>query len=231
MFRIDTKDLDRFARDLDHFAKKSLPHASRNAINSGAFQLRREWIKEQDRRFIVRNSWTARSIRIEKARGTNVRQMEALVGSTEQYLADREFGETKSPHGKHGVPIPTLAARGGSEKRLIRKPNRMHNIRLTDRASNARSRRQRNAIAIRQAVASKQKYVFLELEETKGIFRIMGGKRKPKLRMVWDLSEPSVSVEPMPTLGPALDELEPMMAPIYLQELIQQAKRNRVLGF
>jgi len=230
MFEIDVKDANRLARDLDHFAKKSVPHAARNALNDLAFTGRRVWAEEQRQTFTVRNTWTGRQNRVDKARGTNVRTMQATLGSLAEYMDEREFGETKQKKGKHGVPIPTLYARGGSKKRRVRKPHRLPQIRLSHSGSSKRGRQER-AVAIKRAFSSGNKFVYLEQGNRKGIIKLLGSRRKPKYRTVWDLSRPTVRVEPVPTLQPALVKLNKLGPSIWTRALIDQARRNQVLGY
>lgn len=231
MFSIDLREIENLAKDLDRFARKAVPHATRDALNASAFEGRRRWIEEQKRVFTTRNTWTTRQVRVEKARGVNIRTMDAILGSTAHFMDEREFGETKQRKGKHGVPIPTTHARGGSPKRLVRRPNRMPNIRLSKKSTGGGSAKKQRAIAIRQAFKKGNKYTFLEDGRRKGIVRLMGSRKRVKFRTVWDLSKPSVRVKPMPTLGPALQRLEPALGPIWAQALIQQAKRHRIPGY
>jgi hypothetical protein len=155
--------------------------------------------------------------------------MVASVGSVAEYLEKQEFGGT----GKGTIPTPVSSGEGRGarpRKRLVRRPNRMGSITLAERRRVA-DRRQRNAIAIRAALKSGRKFVFLELERRKGLFRLKGGKRNPQVDMLWDLSRKSVRIRPNPTLGPTLRLIEPRLLEIHAGSLLEQLKRNRVFGY
>jgi hypothetical protein len=231
MLKVDVTELRRFAQDLDKFAHKAIPHAVRNSLNRSAFEGQREWRTEIKRTFTVRRPFTEKSIQVTKARGVDLSTMAAELGSTAEYMAAREEGETKRKGGKHGVPIPTVGgARGGSIKRLIQRPNRMGAIKLTDRARTG-TRKQRNAVAIRRALKAGNRFVFLETDTGKGIFRITGAKRRLRVRMVWDLSKKSVTVAPFETLARTLKAIEPKLTQIHLESLREQLRRHHIMGY
>lgn len=236
MFSIDVSDLRRLERDLETLKSKAVPYALRNSLNTAAFEGRKLWLEEQRGELVLRNTWTARQVRVEKARGLNVRNMVAVVGSLAPYMREQEFGGRRSGGGRHGLPIPTSVAAGqgmGTQPRtrLVRGANKLGAIRLTTRGRNRGHRRQRNAIAIAQAIKSGSKYVFLELENSKGIFQITGGRRKPRIRMIWDISRGSVVIPPHPTLGPALESLGYMMPRIHAQAFLEQLRMHGVFGY
>lgn len=228
LIRFDAPDVIELRNALYNFARKGVPHASRSALNAVAFEARKEWQRQIDDAMVLRNKWTTRSIRVVKARGTNVSRMESVVGSVATYMATQEDGGTIQRSGKHGVSIPTSVASGegrGAQprKRLVRRPNRLPNITLAPREG--RSRAQRNAIAIRRAIASGRKYVFLDLEARQGIFRIAGGRRRPRLDLIWDLSRPTVRIPPTRTLARTLRTIEPRLAPVLRRALQEQLDR------
>ena len=82
----------------------------------------------------------------------------------------------------------------------------MSNIQLMRQKRVGVSRKQRNLIAIKTAVKDGQKYIFLDLERSKGIFKIIGGKRNPKLKMVQDMSRRVITIKPKPWLKPSAIE-------------------------
>jgi hypothetical protein len=235
MITIDLKDFEKAAKDLKTFADKAVPFAVRNALNSGAFEGRKLWQAEMGDEFILRNRFTANSIRIDKATGFRVNTMSATLGSVAPYMRTQEFGGRKAGGGRHGMPIPTSVAAGqgmGTNPRtkLVRGPNKLGAIRLT-KGRKGGNRKQRNAVAMRMAIASGSKFVFLELEKSKGIFKITGGRRKPQLRMVWDISRHAVTIPPHPTLGPAIAKLQPKLMNMHYDAIIQQLRRHGILGY
>ena len=224
--KFDGDDFIVLRNALERFSRRGVPHAARNALNATAFELRKEWQRQIERSMVLRNKWTTRSIRVTKARGTNMVQMAAVVGSVADYMAIQEDGGVERKSGRYGVSVPTPVASGeGREakprRRLVRRPNRLPNIQLASRPTTV-PRKQRNAIAIAQAISSGRRYVFLELEKRRGIFRIAGGKRKPRLDMIWDLTRPSVRIPSTRTLGKSMDRVPAIAPPLVRKALIDQ---------
>lgn len=87
------------------------------------------------------------------------------------------------------------------------------------------SRRSRNSANIRKAKAAGTKYVFLELQRRKGIFRLSGSKKKPKLDMIWDMSRPFVRIKKNPMLGRSLTKVERETNGIWRKALREQITR------
>ena len=112
-FDADLKDLGRLQKDLQIFSKKSIPFATRNALNETAILGRKLWKGEMGRRFILRNKFVVGSLRVVKvSRGQNVAQMFSMIGSISPFMGLQESGGTKS--GKTGaVPIPNTPALAG----------------------------------------------------------------------------------------------------------------------
>jgi hypothetical protein len=236
MITIDLTDLRRLEKDLEKFKERAVPYAIRNSLNTAAFEGRRLWLGEMSNELVLRNTWTKRQVKIEKASGVNVRSMAAVLGSEAPFMDTQEFGGRRSGGGRHGMPIPTSVAAGqgmGAQPRtrLVRGANKLGAIQLTTRGRGKGHRRQRNASAIQQALKTGSKFVFLELESSKGIFKISGGRRKPQIRMIWDISRRSVVVPPHPTLGPALKTLEGKMPDIHHKAFLEQLKRHGVFGY
>ena len=230
MLTVDWSEFEKLQKELKVAAEKAIPHAARNAVNRCAFETRTAWIGKVRQTFTVRSTFTERSLRVEKARGAKLEQLQAVVGSTADYMKRREEGETKRPAQGKNLPIPTVAgARGGALQSLVKRPNQMRAITLLSRPGG--TKKQRNAVAIRQAKEKGTKFAYLEGTRGGGIVRVMGGKRRTKLRAVWDLSRPSVNVKPMPTLEPTLKQLASRYERIHVDSLVEQFRRNKVLGY
>lgn len=233
MITVEMKGADRYAEALDRFAKKGVPFAARNALNAAAFETRRVWVEEMGKRLVLRNTWTTRSIQVEKAKGTKVTAMEAKVGTPLGYMATQEEGGTEGKKGKYGKPIPTTSAAGQAMKarartKQVRPQNYMSAIHLANRVSGPRYRR--NAAAIAIALRRGTRVAFIDLGKRKGIVRVMGDK-KPRVRMLWDLSKASVKIPKHPTLEPALKRVTPQLVHIYSGHLEDQLKRAKVRGY
>jgi len=236
MLIVDTKDLDELGKDLLAFRRKAAPFAIREMLNSQAFAARKLWRTKMMATFVLRNKWTLGSIRVQKVRGgLIVSSMESEVGSGLDYLEEQEDGTTKRAQGKHGVSIPTAYSAGqavGSypRRRMVRGPHKMSAIRIQDRATH-RKRSIRNIIAVRRAQKSGQKFAFLEFNESKGIFKVLGGRKRPRLRKVWDISRGSVTVPPHPTLGPTAERVRRNSGRFFRIAVVHQLRRAGIFGY
>lgn len=233
MFRVDSQDVKELERDLKTFHRKAFPFATKQTVNDAAFASQRIARADVRNELTLRNRFTEQSIQVEPTRTLQVRQQAATVGSIAEYMEDQEFGATKTKTGKEGVPIATSFSAGQSQNaqprtRLPRRANAMQAIQLSKRRNKAMSRRQRNLVAVKQAAESGRKFVFLDLVRRKGLFKVTGGKRRPRIKMVWDMSRQSVVIPRKPWLAPAVAEAERMVPAFYADALRFQLRRNRL---
>ncbi len=233
VFDIEVKQIKQFESDLKTFASRAFPFATRNTLNSAAFfaQTKAKIHVKED--MTLRNSFTLKSIIVEQTGTLRVSQQAAIVGSTADYMEDQEFGTVNIKKGKVGVRIPTSYSAGLSESarprtRVPRGANKIKNIRLTRSSRTSKSRKQRNFLAILNAVETGQKYVFLDLSRSKGLFKVVGTKKRPRIKMVHDLSRQSVRIPRNPWLAPAVEKAQKQLPKIYLDSLIFQLKRNNL---
>jgi len=222
--------------ELKAFAHRALPFATKNTLNTAAFRARTLIQRDIDVKLISRNRFTKQSIRVEQTRTLNIPRQAASVGSIAPYMEDQEFGAVKVSKGKQGVPIATSYAAGQGmsvqpRTRLPRKANKLATIQLRKRRRQGNSRKQRNLVAIKEAATSGRKYVFLDLGRRQGIFKVTGGKRMPKIRMVWDLTRRSVVIPKNPIIKPAFDTVVQRIPAIYRDSIIFQLKRQGLLGY
>jgi hypothetical protein len=228
------KQLKAFQRELKSFGKKEFPIINGMALNKTAFEARKQYVSLAERRFIMRNKWTVKSIRFQKVVGFKNQFSE--VGSTMDYMEDQEFGNTKTKTGKHGVAIPTSTAsneaRGAKprRKKVIASRRRgrvqLHRVRVK-----AKNRVQHVVATVRAAAdAGGRRFIYLPRlgKMGAGIYLITGGKRKPKLNLIYDLSRKSVSTPKRPTLKPAVDWIRPRMPGFYREAM--EARLKKTLG-
>ena len=230
MFVVNSSDIRRLESDLKTFARQSVPFATRKTLNDSAFAARAIAQADIKSGMVNRNKFTVQSVRVEQAKTLQISRQQAVVGSIADYLEDQEFGAIKSKTGKEGVGISTSYAAGqGLNKqprtRLPRKANKMANIQLTNRRSKGSSRKQRNLVTIKEAASSGRKFVFLDLGRTKGIFKVIGGKRNTKIKMVQDMTRESVVIPRNPWLKPAFEEALRMQPAFYADALRFQGRR------
>lgn len=231
MIQANLKNIKRYENDLKNFKNKAFPFATKATVNGLAFQTMKNSKELIKNKMVLKNQFTSRSIRVEKAHTLKISKQEAIVGSVLDYMEDQEFGTTKRKDGKHGVAIATGYSAGQENQkrtRLPRKPNKLKNIQLQRRAAKAKTRKQRNFIAIQDAANSNRKYVFLDLGKTKGIFKVIGGKRNPRIKMVYSLKKQSVRIPANPWLLPSTMKANSQRDKIYLEAIIFQLKRHNL---
>lgn len=231
MFGVNTRDIKQLESDLKEFADKAYPFATRKTLNDAAFQAQRIARTDVKDKMVNRNRFTVQSIQVGRARTLDVRRQTAVVGSIADYMEDQEFGAVKFKGGKEGVAIATSYSAGQGESaqprtRLPRKANKMANIQLQRRRKKGTGRKQQNLIAIKQAAETGRKFVFLDLGRRKGIFKVIGGKRRPKIKMVHDMTKQSVVIPKNPWLKPAFDEASRMIPAFYADALRFQLRRR-----
>lgn len=231
-FSLDSHAIKDFEKRLVRF-KSAIPIADQQARNIGVRYAQFQAKKLVKKKMIIRNNWTLGSIQIELARGGF--QNPAKVGSRQQYMADQEFGATAGKgKGSEGRRMTTPYASGEGEqarprRKLARGMNRVSRIRLKNKRTAGKSIRQRAVIAIQQAAKSGNKFVYLNMPWTKGkkgIYKVIGGRRRPRIKMVHSMKKPSVVIPKNPWLKPTVDETIKKMPKFYLATLSKQAKRH-----
>ncbi len=220
--------------DLKHFNERAVPHGMRNALTSAAFEGRKVWQEEMRRTFVLRNTYTVRSVLVEKAGGTNIATMHAILGSTAPYMGKQEEGgRVMGKHGSKPIPGPVAAGQpaGSHRTRQVRAARRLSAI----KAAHGRAvpgRIQRNAIALSVARRAGQKFALLERPKGgKGLFLVGGGRRKVKAKLLWDLSRKSVHVRAHPSLQRALATLTPRLPALYENKILEQLRRSHIAGY
>jgi hypothetical protein len=241
MFTFDDTNIKRMERDLQTFARRAVPFATRTTLTRTAFEARNDWQEQIDKNLINRNQWTRRSVRVEQARGLDVDTMEARVGSIADYMETTEEGGTESGQtGAHSIPTSYAAGQKGQRPptRVARRRYRMPNIRIESQPDKQyASRAQEIYLKMLMAVRSGQRFIFMEDGSTRGIYEVKGrvnargALTNVKVNMVQDLSRRSVTISPTPTLQPALDIVGPKISGIYREAVLEQLKRNRVLMY
>ena len=219
---------------LKAFKIRAFPFATQQTVNNAAFKTRSEAQENIRNFFINRNKFTERSIRVDKTRSLDVNQQISRVGSIADYMRAQENGATLSKRGGVGIPIPTSFASGEGEntrprRRLPRGANKLSAIRLSNRSRAFGSKKQAAAVAVKQAVKSGNKFVYMELQKTRGIYKLVGTKRNLKIKMVYDLTRPSVIIHAKPWLLPAAESVGKQLPEIYFKALKQQLERHGLL--
>jgi len=230
MFTMQSTELKRLERFLVATRSRAFPFATKATLNSAAFDTRKRTVKNIGDKLVERNKFTRNSIRVEKTTTLIIEKQESRAGSIAPYFPTTEEGGVKRKKSKRGIPIPTTTATGEAEDaqprtRLPKGANKLSRIQLRHKRYKAKNRRQRNIIAIREAQKTKRRYIYLDLGRRQGIFRVGGGKRNPKIKMVYDLSSKSVVIPPHPTLQPAYEQTKKRLPIIYARAVRFQLKR------
>ena len=209
---IELRGLEDMIRTLDALSRRYVPAAARDAINTLAWGTRTEWQRQMADKLTLRNTFTQRRVLVEPARTLYLKKMVARVGHTEEYMARLEEGQPEHAS-KRFRPIPTEAAAGQAERSLRggrKRPVRPSAVitRLGDLAVKGgqhRSRKANNARAIRGAVRSGRRLALLDLGRGKGIYRVMGRRKKLRIVKLYDVSRRVTPMPRIPTLEPAFD--------------------------
>jgi len=228
MITVDMKQAKKLEKLLGQVRDKSIPYAQRNAINDTAFEARKQSVSGVRSEFVNRNTWTAKSIRVDRARTP---RDSAVLGSTEDYMAKQEFGGK----GKAYVPAPAAAGESNSarvRRRPVRQANWINRIqvakrRYQDLKGRGMTQAQANIIALSEAKAKGLKHVIMHKGRGRlGLYQVMGTKRKPRSRLLYSLRSGAVTIKPKPWLIPTALHVQEKMAPtFYFARLRQELRR------
>jgi hypothetical protein len=204
--------LDAMQRELETIAKRSVPFAARETVNSLAWAGRKAWQDEMSKALTLRNRFTQRRALVEPARTLRVSAMEAVLGHTEEYMRLLEEGKPEKASRRFRA-IPTEVAAGqargslsGGRKRAVRAASIITRLGSLGSVKGAasRSRKANNARAVGGAIRKGRKLVLLNMGKGAGIYRVSGGKRRAKLSKLYDLTRKRTPMPRIPTLQRAL---------------------------
>jgi hypothetical protein len=193
-------------RELEQLARRGVPYAARETLNGLAFEGRKIWQGEMRATLTLRNAFTERRALVERATGTRMSDMQASLGHTEDYMRRLEAGIGERAR-RGGLAIPTEAAAGQAKgslpagrKRAVRPSLVIRVLGKVKRQAKSLPRKVRNARAVRDAIRNGSRLAYLELDRRRGIYKIMGGRKRPKIRKLYDLSRRAVPLPRIPTL-------------------------------
>ena len=236
---LDLSEIDELAKDISVMRKVGFRYAARDTLNTSAFNQREKMQAQLGRDFILKNNHTKRGIRVTKSPNINFLQSE--VGSIDDYMGRQETGGTVVSKGKRGVVLQTSYSAGLSENakprtKLAKPANRIKGptghgrVNLTNSKRKGKNRKQRNVAAVMTALNKGNKYVYMELSrgDRKGIFKLIGGKRKPKVKMIADLSRKSVPTPKTQWAWRSLKGVGKMVSRVYTDMLDIQIKKRKL---
>jgi len=233
---IEFRGLDAMQRELEQLAKRSIPYAARETLNGLAFAGRKIWQGEMRASRTLRNAFTERRALVERATGSRMAEMHATLGHTEDYMRRLEYGIGERAR-RGGLAIPTEAAAGQAKgslpagrKRAVRPSLIIRALGKLKRQARSLPRKVRNAKAVRDAIRSGSRLAYLELDRRRGIYKIMGGKKRPQIRKLYDLSRRSVPLPRIPTLQRTLELALQQGPTLALAAIQRQLDRARSTG-
>lgn len=224
-------------RDLETMARRSVPFAARETLNNLAFEGRKIWQGEMAESLTLRNKFTERRALVERATGLRMSTMEATLGHTEEYMRLLEEGKPEKAARRYRA-IPTEHAAGqakgslpGGRKRPVRRPNIITALGSLRQKGGGRGRKSRNARAVQQALKSSKKLALLDMGKRKGIYRVMGSKRKPTIRKLYDLTRRTTPMPRIPTLERTLEKTLERAPALAQAAVLKQLQRSKVAGY
>jgi hypothetical protein len=234
---VQIRGVDEMQRQLETLAKRSVPFAARETLNTLAFEGRKIWQGEMRDSLTLRNRFTERRALVETARGLRIETMEATLGHTEPYMALLEHGKPERA-AKRFRPIPTEHAAGqakgslaGGRKRPVRKPLNIRGLGSLKFKRSGRGRKADNARAVQHAIKSGKRLALLDMGKRKGIYRVIGSKRNPEIRKLYDLTKSVTPMPKIPTLQRTLTKTLLMGPSVAHDALLKQLKRNGIAGY
>lgn len=131
ILRIDF-DSHRFKTWLSDLEKKQIPYAISGALNGVAFRAQRAIRANLKKKYTLRNKYTEKSIRVEKAKKNN---LQSIVGTEADYLLEHETGGIFKNKKSRNYSVPQQVRR--TKRGIVSKskyPSRLKskNIRLTN---------------------------------------------------------------------------------------------------
>lgn len=226
MITVDMTQAKKLEKILGQVRDRAVPYAQRNAINDTAFEARKQSVSGVKSEFVNRNTWTAKSIRVDRARTP---RDSAVLGSTEEYMAKQEFGGK----GKAYVPSPNASGESSHarvRRRPVRQTNWINRIQVAKRRyapENGRTQAQANIIALKEAKDRGDKHIVMHKGRGRlGIYKVMGTKRKPRSKLLYSLRDAPVAIKRKPWLIPTAVRVQRELgASFYFARLRQELSR------
>jgi hypothetical protein len=222
---IETEKFNRGFIDL----QKASSMAARNTLNIIAAITRKNFVKNVQDNFTLRNTFTVRNIRYEKTETLHIPSMVTRTGATERagYLKTHELPERRiSKRGSH-LAIPQISARGGSWRRTV---SRQHYLRMIKNRSikgkfrkNFKSRKAQNVARAYIGFHKKLYYKYSDNIYLIVSFRKIGNKIRFSKRHIYNVSEKTVHIRQTKSLEPAYKQ------PVQNAQNIYNSQMNKLL--
>ena len=188
--------------------KRAQSIAVSNTLNVQAAITRKGYIKNANESLIMRNTFTKRNIRFDKNINRVISRMESRAGATEKadYMALQEEGGNRKPKSGSNLAIPQLAARGGSNARVVSKTLYLRRIKKHTVKGPFKRRGTKKSRSVARAFVAKRENKFLNYSGN--IYRVTsfnksGNTIKYTKTHLYNVSETRTRVIGQPMLKPA----------------------------
>ncbi len=197
LLKIDDRGLTQGFVDFE----KANTIAVKKTLDTQVALSRRNYLKNVQDDFVLRNTFVKRSIQFDKVDATTINNMVARVGSKAPFMAMQEEGGIKRAKSGNRLAIPSRAARGGSNAMVVAKGVYLRRMKSRQMVRGAfkkkyQSRKARNVA--RMAVAHKtDKFI----KKKDGIykvdaFRARGGRVRIRMRRLYKFETGAVRIKP-----------------------------------
>lgn len=151
-------------------AHKSMLKAAALTLNQAAYQASQSAKENVKSKFVLRNNFTANSIRYTKCpRADSIANMKSETGILERagYMARQEEGGRKTAPGNKNLIIPNTKARGGNNRAVVKNAYRYANLKRNfyPRVVDGKPSKSKMALAVAAKNAADHKG-FIRLNET-----------------------------------------------------------------
>jgi hypothetical protein len=225
---INSDNLVKKTRQLERIRKKAVPFAVRNTINDLAFDVRKNILKKSDDVFTIRQKkFISSRTNVVKAGGKVIGNMIAKVGVFAKNTSDKEKPVINLAQQEKGgsIPIgniPTLDARGGNDKNLIQKRNRLSRAKVKKKFKGSKKKQTflRNLQSFKTGKLIVTKKTVFRVDEIQ--FDGKGDIKKFKKTFLYHKRAKRADLKKKPFVQPAFDKSASKLSKIYSKNVNKQ---------
>lgn len=214
MFKAKTNKLKKLKKILSPAMYAKIVRAT---LNDQAFEARR--VAQQQilpRTFTLRNKFIVNSVRIKKSPKRKLARLVALMGSINPALRKQEKGATIN---EPRIPA-TFSRISKSPEKKVRAAMRVNKLGDLPKPSDMRgnSLHSKNVALLRRMSRTKDKRAFIirgHRKIRKGIYKLHGGGKNPRLRIIHDLSKKRVRLKRRRWLLPSARPIRKLYFPLF----------------
>jgi hypothetical protein len=232
-------------RTIEAISKRAIPIAIQQTLTRSAQRTSTGAKGEILKKFTIRNKWTVRSVRYDRAEGLDVDTMASKAGSAQRYMAKQEDGFSTS--GKLS-PTGDAAGQPGAQKRTAAVRARFNRVKASARGSDVASLRnrrhpdQKRIASIIDARRRGDKFWYGQIKrdnpDTRGVWQLKGGRlgkkggwpKGMKTVKVYNDVNGMMQTTATPWLEPATVDALRKQGGDYVDALDRQLKRLKASG-